>query len=191
MIKLIAIATMLIDHIGYAFFPDVTILRIIGRIAFPLFALELARGRRRTRSIQKYLARLFILALVSQVPYMLFLDTTDLNVLFTLAVSLVMLVALDKKLYIIAVPLLVLTIVFPFEYSYYGILTVFFVDRIDMQDNRFNTVYFAMNIFSGLQGFALLAYPFFRIKDKKLLPSWAAYSFYPVHLLVLHFLLHN
>ncbi|HZK24463.1 MAG TPA: TraX family protein [Oscillospiraceae bacterium] len=190
MIKLIAITTMLIDHIGFAFFPEMAILRLIGRIAFPLFALELARGRRRTRSIKKYLTRLLVLAILSQVPYMLFFDTTDLNILFTLFVSLLMLIALDNKIYLAAAGLFALTVMFSFEYGYYGPLTVFLVDKIDLQDIKYTIIYFAVNIFSGFQGFALLAYPLFKIRDKKILPTWLAYGFYPGHLLVLYFLLH-
>ena len=37
MLKIIAAISMLIDHIGYMFFPDVIIFRIIGRLAFPIF----------------------------------------------------------------------------------------------------------------------------------------------------------
>ena len=189
MIKLIAIITMLIDHVGYAFFPDMVILRIIGRIALPLFALELARGRRRTRSIEKYLARLLLLAILSQVPYMLFFDTTDFNIVFTMFVSLLMLIALDKKNYPAAASLFLLTVIFPFEYGYYGPLTVFLIDKIDLQDWKFTIAYILLNIFSGLQGFALLAYPLFWVRDKKILPGWVSYAFYPGHLLALSLLL--
>ncbi len=191
MIKLIAIITMLIDHIGYTFSPNMVIWRIIGRIALPLFALELARGRRRTRSIEKYLARLLLLAILSQVPYMLFFDTTDLNIVFTLFVSLLILIALDKKNYIAAAGLFLLTVIFPFEYGYYGPLTVFLIDKIDLQDIKYTIIYFLVNIFSGLQAFALLAYPLFRIRDRKILPGWLSYGFYPGHLLILHLVLHK
>ncbi|MCF0110995.1 MAG: hypothetical protein HUJ58_03775, partial [Erysipelotrichaceae bacterium] len=37
-LKWIALVTMTIDHIGYFLFPRYKILRIIGRIAFPLYA---------------------------------------------------------------------------------------------------------------------------------------------------------
>ena len=44
MMKLLAMITMLIDHIGYMFFPDYRIFRTIGRLAFPIFAYQLSVG---------------------------------------------------------------------------------------------------------------------------------------------------
>lgn len=38
-LKLLALATMIVDHVGYFLFPEVIWLRVIGRIAFPLFLL--------------------------------------------------------------------------------------------------------------------------------------------------------
>lgn len=75
-IKLIAIVTMFIDHLGVAVFPGVPILRIIGRIAFPIFAYCIAAGCVYTRNIGKYLQRIVILALVVQPLYVVALDHT-------------------------------------------------------------------------------------------------------------------
>lgn len=52
MLRLLAMLTMLIDHIGVIFFPDDIILRIVGRLAFPLFAWGIARGYRYTSSLK-------------------------------------------------------------------------------------------------------------------------------------------
>lgn len=74
-IKVIAILTMLIDHIGVIFSTSALPLgelRLIGRIAFPLFAFGLAQGYRHTSNIYKYSLRLGILAVVSQIPFFLF-----------------------------------------------------------------------------------------------------------------------
>lgn len=60
---------MVIDHIGLFFFPQFIALRIIGRIAFPLFAWLIANGAYHTSNLQKYLTRLFYLALISQIPF--------------------------------------------------------------------------------------------------------------------------
>lgn len=43
-LKIIAMITMLIDHIGVNLFPSVTILRVIGRLSFPIFAYMIAEG---------------------------------------------------------------------------------------------------------------------------------------------------
>ena len=69
MIKLIAVVTMIIDHIGFVFFPQYTILRIIGRIAMPLFAFSIARGFFYTNSKGKYFFLMILFAAISQVPF--------------------------------------------------------------------------------------------------------------------------
>ena len=69
-LKIIASACMLIDHIG-AVFPGQTpdYLRFIGRIAFPIYAYMVAQGCKRTRDIRKYLLRLGLFAIISEVPF--------------------------------------------------------------------------------------------------------------------------
>lgn len=71
-LKLIAIVTMLIDHIGYMFFPHIQLFRTIGRIAFPIFAYQIALGYKNTSNLPKYSLRLFVFALISYLPYVWF-----------------------------------------------------------------------------------------------------------------------
>ena len=101
-IKIIAISTMLIDHIGYYVYSDISWMHYIGRIAFPLFAFQLAIGYKNTKSLWKYATRLFILAFISQVPYALFQislvrSVNGLNVLFTLLLGLAAMYIYDYK----------------------------------------------------------------------------------------------
>ena len=53
-LKLIAIVSMLLDHVGKIFFPKILILQIIGRLAFPIFAFFIAEGFYYTRNKLKY-----------------------------------------------------------------------------------------------------------------------------------------
>lgn len=69
MIKIAAALLMLIDHVGMVFFKEYLILRIIGRLAMPLFAYSVAAGFDRTRSFKRYLIRMGVFAVASQVPY--------------------------------------------------------------------------------------------------------------------------
>lgn len=71
-LKMIAIVTMIIDHIGYYFefmLPDVIYItcRIIGRIAMPIFVFLLVQGYFKTSNIKKYIIRLFKFACITQV----------------------------------------------------------------------------------------------------------------------------
>src|SRR3989344_960795 len=92
-IKLIAIITMVIDHVGLYFFPDLLILRIIGRLSFPLFAWLIANGVHYSHNAKAYLTRIFLFALLSQLPYLLVNRQIDprfagLNIFFTLFLGL-------------------------------------------------------------------------------------------------------
>ena len=96
-LKMIAITTMLIDHIGVILFPNILWLRLIGRLAFPLFAFFITEGFRKTSNLKKYLQRLFILALISQLPYWTALGMdAGLNIFFTLTLGLLALYLRDK-----------------------------------------------------------------------------------------------
>ena len=67
-LKIIVSVCMLIDHIG-AVFPSPEVLRMIGRIAFPVYAYMVAQGCKHTKNIYKYLFRLGIFALISEIPF--------------------------------------------------------------------------------------------------------------------------
>ena len=74
LIKLLACLFMFIDHAGKMLFPQIPEMRLIGRLAFPLFAYGIAVGAVYTRDPIKYLGRIVLLALISQPLYALGLD---------------------------------------------------------------------------------------------------------------------
>ena len=69
LLKLVAMLTMLCDHMGKMIFPQYGVMRLIGRIAFPIYAYCLAVGCVYTRSPFAYLKRVVLLALISQPLY--------------------------------------------------------------------------------------------------------------------------
>lgn len=99
-LKIIAAISMVIDHVGYLFFPRLTFLRILGRISFPIFAFFIAEGWHYTRSRGKYLFSVSLLGLICQVPYSLATGDDLLCVPVGFACSLLLLYALcaQKKL---------------------------------------------------------------------------------------------
>ena len=69
MLKLIAMISMVSDHVGDSFFPDQIWMRIIGRMALPIFAFCTAEGFIHTHDRMKYLRRMGIFALISEIPF--------------------------------------------------------------------------------------------------------------------------
>ena len=96
LLKIIAVVSMLVDHIGAYLFPDILIFRIIGRIAFPIFAYFIAEGWKRTRSKKKYFFMLVIFAVISQIPYFLLRRNLELNILFTFILSIALIYFIEK-----------------------------------------------------------------------------------------------
>ena len=69
LLRLLACICMFIDHAGKMLFPQLTWMRLVGRLAFPLFAYGIAVGAAMTKHPQQYITRVAALALVSQPLY--------------------------------------------------------------------------------------------------------------------------
>ena len=117
---------MALDHIYVILYPDLLLLHIIGRLAFPLFAYLIVLGIESTEKPRKYMITLLAFALISQVPYFLAFEIQPferLNILFTLFLSAVTLYFYNKKSPLAFIPLL-LSIIIPMEGTYYVVLMV-------------------------------------------------------------------
>jgi hypothetical protein len=126
LLKWIAIITMTVDHVGAVLYPEFTVLRWIGRLAFPLFAYLLILGMESTRNIRKYFTRLFIFALISQVPFFLAIDYGPfelLNIFFTLSFGLLFITFFKRGSPLAFVPLFA-SFILPIDYGIYGIAVI-------------------------------------------------------------------
>lgn len=94
-LKIIAMVSMLIDHIGMFFFPNVTVLRIIGRLSFPIFAFMIAEGCRYTRNKLRYFLTIFILAIIVQMVYFFVEGSLFMCVLVSFSLAIPMVYALQ------------------------------------------------------------------------------------------------
>ncbi len=99
LLKIIAALSMTLDHIGVMLFPKVVLLRILGRLALPIFAFFIAEGCRYTKNRARYLGTLVVMASLFQIVY--FLATKDdylsIFVTFSLSVCLIYLLDACKK----------------------------------------------------------------------------------------------
>lgn len=88
--------SMLVDHVGLVFFPDELAWRIVGRLAFPIYAYSLVQGYARTRSLRRYAARLAWIGLAAQLPYMALFRIAGVNTVGTLLAGLLVMAAADR-----------------------------------------------------------------------------------------------
>lgn len=156
-LKMIALFCMVIDHIGVAILYPLAknqesmlllyfVFRLIGRVAFPLYAFFITEGFFHTRNKLKYALRLLLLAVISEVPFDMVLDhkllcTQYQNVFFTLLFGLLTIWALDaigktkiKRGCSVVIKLLIITVVcFLTEFAIrgdYGAIGVFSIVSI-------------------------------------------------------------
>lgn len=148
-LKILACLFMLIDHIGLKFFPTVAVFRIIGRLAFPLFAFFIAEGCRYTRNKIKRFLLVFLLGVLCETVYVLYTGKPNGNILLTFSLSILLIYALQavKKsffgrsprrtvlfsalfisLLLIARPIAVF---FDLDYGYTGVLLPLFAALFD------------------------------------------------------------
>ncbi len=196
----IAMITMLIDHIGAVFFPHIIELRIIGRIAFPIYAFAVYIGYKHTRDVQKYIWRLFWIAIISQVPFMAAFNHYSLNVVWTLWSALLVLFVIDKMpSKLLRIPIVIGAGLFmeisQMDYGMYGLLLVllfrYFQGTVLVVAHvLLNALYLLLHnssvqMYSVLatSGIAIAQYyqAGFRMKG----PRWVWRYFYPAHLAII------
>ena len=101
-LKWIAMLTMLIDHTGMVLFPQYRIFRIVGRLAFPIYCFLLVEGAVHTSNWKKYVSRLILFALISEIPFDLarsgqIVAADAQNVFFTLSFGLLAVIILKEQ----------------------------------------------------------------------------------------------
>lgn len=133
-LKVLAMASMLVDHVGALLFPENMVLRCIGRLSFPIFCFLLVEGFFHTRNVYKYMTRLGIFALVSEIPYDLAFYGTVFepgrqNIFFTLFIGLAVMCILEfQREWIIKILEIMLAMwfaeIFHTDYGFKGILLI-------------------------------------------------------------------
>ena len=205
-LKIIAIITMLIDHIGSVLFPEIIAFRIIGRLAFPLFAFLLTEGYIHTSNLKKYIFRLAIFSLISQYPFMLaFGFDAGLNIFFTLTIGLTAIYLSDHyQSYLPFFILAILADLIHTDYGMFGVLLIFLIYQYKSNFKKmmiyiialYSIFYLIGGLSAGIgaihyyiQFFALLSFiliAYYSGREGRK-AKYLFYIFYPGHLLILSF----
>ena len=97
-LKLIACVSMFLDHLGYIVFPELVILRILGRFAFPIFAYMLVEGCFFTHNKKKHFYMIFIFGVVMQIFLYLFTGITKFSIFLVFSASILLIYIIDAFL---------------------------------------------------------------------------------------------
>ncbi len=201
LLKLLAIASMFIDHVGVIFFPDEIFFRMVGRIAFPIFAWQITVGYKNSTNIKNYFLRLLFFALICQVPFSIAFQTLSLNIFFTLLMGLLSIKfynhAKNKYLgFLFSMFMIMLGQAIDVDYGAYGVAVIFLLHVF--QNKRIwlvasfavITLIFSAVYFVPVQIFSLLALLPIFIYNGRQGPrfKYLFYIFYPGHLLLLYLL---
>ena len=179
------------------------ILNVIGRIAFPIFAFTLNEGYVHTRSLKKYLLRLFIFAVSIQMPSILFGYDYPMNIFFTLFLGLLSICIFNLKKMNVILKIILIGFVlffsqkFKLDYGIYGILVI--INFNIFRNNKFKILmnFLVLNIYNVIfpkvfdlpdtQLFSLisLVFIFMYNGEKGRSMKYFFYLFYPIHFFIL------
>lgn len=209
-LKILAMISMTMDHIGLMLLPDWTILRILGRLALPIYAWMIAEGCRHTRSRKKYFLRMAALAALCQAVYFFAMGSVYMCILVTFSLSIALIGAIENYqekrdrvsqilafvsllavfFLCVALPELWKSSDFAIDYGIAGVLLPVLV-----YFGREKTKYLTAGLillgfgYGGIQWAALAAVPLLGMyngqRGEKNLGKWF-YLYYPAHLLVIH-----
>lgn len=214
-LKLIAVITMLIDHIGAMVIEQIWInnpalsseaqmmwwkldfvLRMIGRIAFPIFCFLIVEGFLHTRDVKKYVLRLLAFSLISEIPFDLALFDTWFypgyqNVYFTLVLGLLALAGIRRyqtSMWKQALVVIAACGGAALLHTDYGAFGVFFIVLLYLlrYDLKSQTILGCITIcWEVTAPLAFIPIRMYNGKRGKWNLKYFFYAFYPVHILML------
>lgn len=213
-LKNIAILAMFFDHLFSVFVLHESVagslLRIIGRIVAPIMCYLIAEGFFHTKDIKKYIVRLFIFALISHFPYVMYYNLSwwkATSVIWGLLLGLIALTVVKNKKFSMAIKLAIVIacclLAYTADWNYVSVLWIVFfgIFRGDFEKQMvsFSLIGVILYIFPTIlrSGWAhsyafgiFLAVPLIYMYSgkqgkKSRLIKWSFYVFYPAHLILL------
>ena len=208
-LKILAIITMTIDHIGSIIYPNIDAFRTIGRISFPIFCFLLVEGFKHTHNRFRYFIRLLLFAIITQPIYDYAFNNHELNILFTFSLSFLLLSSIEfiKKIInkynkgienylyktisylLIYIIFLILSIILNVDYQALGVslVLIFYLSpNILLSLLLYLIIAITLDV-NNIQLYSLIAFIFIYFyngkKGKNI--KYFFYLYYPLHLLLL------
>ena len=208
-LKILAIITMTIDHIGAIIYPNIDAFRIIGRISFPIFCFLLVEGFKHTHNRFRYFIRLLLFAIITQPIYDYAFNNHELNILFTFSLSFLLLSSIEfiKKIInkynkgienylyktisylLIYIIFLILSIILNVDYQALGVslVLIFYLSpNILLSLLLYLIIAITLDV-NNIQLYSLISFIFIYFyngkKGKNI--KYFFYLYYPLHLLLL------
>lgn len=212
-LKILALITMTLDHVGLQLLPQFPILRIIGRLSFPIFAYMIGEGTRYTRNRGKYLGMMAGVALLCQVVYFVAMRSLYMCVLVTFSLSVVLIYVTDRYLktrkpldfcltaltfcgilfLCLILPRLLPETDFYVDYSIWGVMLPVSVYYSRTKTEKLISSFFGLIMlgvmYGGVQWFglpALISLALYNGHRGKWKMKYLFYVYYPVHLALIY-----
>ena len=212
-LKMIALVAMTLDHIGVQILTDSELLRIIGRLAFPIFAYTIAEGCTHTKNRKRYALIIGATALLCQLVYFFAMQSLYQCIFVTFLLSIIIIYTFDKAvkskspiwwLFGVGLLLSVLFVTeflpdilyktdFYIDYGFAGVMVPVLIYFAQGKASKLTAALFALSLLAfsvgGIQWYSLFALPIIALYNGKRGTrrlKWFFYIYYPVHLVVIY-----
>ncbi len=210
-LKLIALIAMTVDHVGEILFPQITVLRIIGRLAYPIFAFMIAEGCFYTKHKYRYFFEVLGIGALCQIVYFVMFKSLYMNIMIVFAFSILIIFAIQKAvdrknagMMVLAASLtglaFFLSVILPnfvkglqFDYGFVGIIlpvAVYLIPKFKLKLAVFTAGLIVLAIFNNpaIQFWSLLSLPLLMLYNGergKIKVKHFFYIYYPAHMVAI------
>lgn len=202
-LKIIAMIAMTCDHVGLQLLPQFPILRLIGRLALPIYAWMIAEGCRHTRNRKNYLLRLVLLAALCQIVYFFAMGSLYMCILVTFSLSVCLIWLWEEKpgtpFWLSGLAVFFLCRILPdllpqtdfyIDYGIWGVLLPWMIYTHGIKGLCVGLLLLALS-YGSHQWFAFAAVPLLMLYNGqrgKVRMGKLFYYYYPAHLVVIYLL---